>query len=79
MLGKAGLVSLSWSQHPAGEGMLEFEAKKKSQGKSLHLSMLARAFVLFFFHSLIPSVVCSFIHSFFVLLFVCLKNGFILD
>lgn len=25
VLGKAGLVSLSWSQHPAGEGMLEFE------------------------------------------------------
>ena len=26
VLGRAGLVSLSWSQHPAGEGMLEFEA-----------------------------------------------------
>ncbi|CAJ1451543.1 unnamed protein product, partial [Effrenium voratum] len=25
VLGRSGLVSLSWSQHPAGEGMLEFE------------------------------------------------------
>lgn len=53
VLGKAGLVSLSWSQHPAGEGMLEFEAKKKSQGKSLHSSMLACAFVSSFLHSLL--------------------------
>ncbi|CAJ1327819.1 unnamed protein product [Effrenium voratum] len=34
VLGRSGLVSLSWSQHPAGEGMLEFEAYRTRVGST---------------------------------------------